>query len=207
MFSHHKATPYPPVSLNNFLSLHVVCRMKLKNWQIGLATGVAVAAVAVSFSSCVTIPKGVVAVKPFELKRYLGTWYEIARMDFPFERNLSDVSATYSLNPNGSIRVDNRGYDLKKGEWKESIGKAKPVRHADAGRLKVSFFGPFYAGYNVIAIDPEYRYALVAGNNLNYLWLLSREKTIPADARTNYLKLAQSLGYDVHRLISTKHTR
>jgi apolipoprotein D and lipocalin family protein len=182
-----------------------LCGMNIKNWQIGLAVGVAAAAVALGYSSCVSIPKGAIAVKPFDKTRYLGTWYEIARMDFKFEKNLSDVSATYSLEPDGKIRVDNKGYDYVKKEWKESFGKAKLLKDPDEGRLKVSFFGPFYAGYNVIAINADYRYALVAGNNLNYLWILSREKTIPAEVKTAYLKKARDLGYNVHELIWTKH--
>lgn len=175
--------------------------MKLKTWEIGLAA----ATVAVLLNSCVAIPKGAKAVRPFNQQRYLGTWYEVARMDFKFEKNLSDVSATYSLNTDGSIRVDNKGYNYVQRKWKESIGKAKPVKDAGTGRLKVSFFGPFYAGYNVIAVDSDYRYALVAGNNLNYLWLLSREKSIPATIQTAYLKQAQALGYDVSKLVWTKH--
>ncbi|MBL4678672.1 MAG: lipocalin family protein [Mucilaginibacter sp.] len=181
--------------------------MSIKNWQIGLTAGATVGAIAIMMQSCVSIPKGVTAVKPFVQKDYLGTWYEIARYDFKFEKNLSDVSATYTLNPDGSIRVDNKGYDFIKGAWKESIGKAKPVKDAGTGRLKVSFFGPFYAGYNIIAIDPGYRYAMVAGNNLKYLWLLSREKTMPAKIQTAYLKQAKALGYDVSKLIWTKHER
>ncbi|MDN3583407.1 lipocalin family protein [Mucilaginibacter flavus] len=179
--------------------------MKLKNWEIGLVAGIGAAAVAVFLNSCVAIPKGAKAVQPFDQQRYLGTWYEIARMDFKFEKNLSDVSATYSLNADGSIRVDNKGYNYVQQKWKESIGKAKPVKDASTGRLKVSFFGPFYAGYNVIAVDPGYRYALVAGNNLNYLWLLSREKSIPPAIQSAYLKQAQGLGYDVSKLVWTKH--
>ncbi|OOQ60388.1 lipocalin [Mucilaginibacter pedocola] len=181
--------------------------MKLKSWETGLAAGISAVAVLVLFNSCATIPKGASAVRPFDQKRYLGTWYEIARMDFEFEKNLSDVSAAYSLNADGSIRVDNKGYDYVRQKWKESIGKAKPAKDAGTGRLKVSFFGPFYAGYNVIAIDPEYRYALVAGNNLDYLWLLSREKSIPAAIRTAYLKQAKALGYDVSKLVWTKHAQ
>ncbi|UOE50941.1 lipocalin family protein [Mucilaginibacter sp. SMC90] len=179
--------------------------MKLKNWEVGLAAGLAAATVAVLLNSCVTIPKDAKAVRPFNQQRYLGTWYEVARMDFKFEKNLSDVSATYSLNADGSIRVDNKGYNYVQQKWKESIGKAKPVKDAGTGRLKVSFFGPFYAGYNVIAVDLDYRYALVAGNNLNYLWLLSREKSIPTAIQTAYLKQAQALGYDVSKLVWTKH--
>ena len=178
--------------------------MKIKPWQIGVLAGIS-AAVVISAASCVSIPKGAVAVKPFDKGRYLGTWYEIARMDFKFEKNLSDVTATYSLNPDGSIKVDNKGYDYVNKKWKESIGKAKLLNGDGEARLKVSFFGPFYAGYNVIAIDPDYRYALVAGNNLDYLWLLSREKSIPANVRTAYLRQAQNLGYDVHQLVWTNH--
>lgn len=181
--------------------------MKIKNREIGLAAGIAAAAAAVFFNSCVAIPKGAKAVRPFDQQRYFGTWYEIARMDFKFEKNLWDVSATYSLNTDGTIRVDNKGYDYIRKKWKESIGRAKPVKDAETGRLKVSFFGPFYAGYNVIAVDPDYRYALVAGNNLGYLWLLSREKSMPAARQTAYLKQAQALGYDVSKLVWTKHGR
>lgn len=177
--------------------------MKLKNWQVGLAVGLSAAAIATNFVSCVSIPKGARAVKPFNKGRYLGTWYEIARIDFRFEKNLDHVMATYTQNADGSIRVDNKGYDTLKKEWKESIGKAKFVKDAQLGRLKVSFFGPFYAGYNVIAIDDDYRYAMIAGNNNDYLWLLSREKSIPATVRTAYLKQAAGLGYDVSRLVWT----
>lgn len=170
---------------------------------IGLAA-MAAAATAVSLSSCVSIPKGAVAVKPFDQNRYLGTWYEIARMDFKFEKGLDHVTATYTLNSDGTIRVDNKGYSVKDRKWKESIGKAKPAGEAPEGRLKVSFFGPFYAGYNVIAIDPDYRYALVAGNNLHYLWILSREKSIPEEIKKDYLEKAKKLGYDTSQLVWTR---
>lgn len=151
----------------------------------------------------VSIPKGAKAVKPFDTKRYLGKWYEIARMDFKFEKNLNQVTATYSEEKDGSIRVDNRGYDTLKKEWKQSIGKAKRLKGTEEARLKVSFFGPFYSGYNVIAIDTGYRYALVAGNNLNYLWILSRTKSIPASIKRDYLEQAKQLGYRTEDLIWT----
>lgn len=176
---------------------------KLKKLHIGLAIGIGTL-LAANLVSCVSIPKGAHAVSPFKIDRYLGKWYEIARMDFKFEKNLNQVTANYSLNPDGSIRVDNRGFNYLKKEWKESIGKARLVKDPGTARLKVSFFGPFYSGYNVIALDPEYKYALVAGNNLKYLWILSREKTIPAEIRAAYLKEAQSLGYDVGKLVWTK---
>lgn len=151
-----------------------------------------------------TIPKGVRAVDHFELERFLGTWYEIARLDYRYERNLNYVTAEYSLNEDGSVKVVNRGYDSKKGEWEEAEGKAKFVNSEDEGMLKVSFFGPFYSGYNVINIDPEYKYALIAGEDKDYLWLLSREKTMPDDVRKDYLQQACRLGFEVHDLVWTE---
>lgn len=153
----------------------------------------------------VSIPKGAKAVSPFDVQKFMGTWYEIARLDYRFEHHLSNVSATYSLNEEGKIKVDNKGYDTRKYRWKESVGKAAPVNGKEEGRLKVSFAGPFYAGYNVIDIDEKYQYALVAGNNLNYLWILARTRTIPEDIKHRFLALAAGLGYDTGALVWTKH--
>lgn len=174
-----------------------------------LAAALTIAAAAtlvISLNSCVSIPKGAKAVRPFDKNKYLGKWYEIARMDFKYERGLHNVTATYSLKDEQTIRVDNKGFNPDKNLWKESIGKAKLAGNPDEGRLKVSFFGPFYAGYNVIAIDPDYKYALIVGNNLNYLWLLSREKTMPEAYRTKYLVMAKSLGYTIEKLVWTDHS-
>lgn len=167
-----------------------------------LAAGLAIGAMSMKHSR--TIPDGAQAVTPFSAERYLGTWYEIARFDFKFEKGLSHVTANYSMNDNGSIRVLNKGYDAAKDKWKESVGKALFVGNPDVAMLKVSFFGPFYAGYNVAAIDPDYRYALVIGRNLDYLWLLSREKTMPQEVADRYLALASNIGYDTSRLIWTE---
>ncbi len=98
-----------------------------------------------TFNSCLTIPKGAVAVKPFDKGKYLGTWYEIARMDFRFERNLNNTTANYSINTDGSIKVVNRGFNYITKEWKQAVGKAKFLGKQDEARLKVSFFGPFIA--------------------------------------------------------------
>ncbi len=153
---------------------------------------------------CTSIPKGAVAVRPFVKEKYLGEWHEIARKDFRFERNLNNVSAHYSLNGDGSIKVENQGYNYKKNIWKRAIGKARFVGSSNEAKLKVSFFGPFYSGYNVLAIDPDYKYALVAGKNLKYLWLLSRDITMPEDVAHSYLKIAQDLGFDLSDLIWTE---
>src|SRR5438046_321664 len=103
------------------------------------------AIIPIFLNSCKTIPTGAVATKPFDVNRYLGNWYEIARIDFRFEKNLNNTTANYSLNPDGTIRVVNRGFNYKTGKWKEAAGKAKFVSDTNEAKLKVSFFGPFYA--------------------------------------------------------------
>ena len=154
-----------------------------------------------TFISCSSIVKGGIAVTPFDKEKYLGKWYEIARMDFKFERNLNNTTANYSVNTDGSIKVENRGFNYQTKVWKEAIGKAKFAGDPNVAMLKVSFFGPFYAGYNVIALDKDYKYALIAGQNLKYLWLLSREMTIPEDIKLSYLKIAENLGYNISKLV------
>lgn len=156
-------------------------------------------------AGCKTIPDGATAIQPFDKSRYLGKWYEIARFDLSFERDLDNTTANYSLNEDGTIKVLNKGYNTVKGEWQEAEGKAKFVGKDDVAMLKVSFFGPFYGGYNVIALDPEYQYALVCGNNLKYLWILSRQPTIPDDIRTQYLQVAKEVGYDTDALLWINH--
>jgi len=157
------------------------------------------------FGSCSTIPDGAKAVKPFDKQKYLGKWYEIARFDFKFERNLNNTTANYSINEDGSIIVVNRGYNYEKKKWEEATGIAKFVGEPDLAMLKVSFFRPFYTGYNVIAIDTDYRYALVCGNKLSYLWILSRETTIPEDIKQDYLAIAKKLGFNTSALIWVEH--
>lgn len=157
------------------------------------------------FNSCANIPEGAIAVKNFDANKYLGKWYEIARMDFRFERNLNNTTANYTFNNDGSIKVENSGYNYITNEWKQAIGKAKFVNLPDEARLKVSFFGPFYSGYNVIALDEQYKYALIAGKDLKYLWILSREKSLPEDIRQSYLKQAQAIGFKTDELIWVEH--
>jgi apolipoprotein D and lipocalin family protein len=154
-----------------------------------------------------TIPKNAKAVNNFDKAKYLGKWYEIARLDFKYEKGLNNVTAEYSLNDNGTIKVDNRGYNVIKDKWEQSIGKAKFVKKDNIGMLKVSFFGPFYAGYNVVAIDDDYKYALVIGESLKYMWILSRETTIPASIHAAYVKKAQEIGYDTTKLVWVNHDK
>jgi len=152
-----------------------------------------------------TIPSGINAVKSFDANKYLGKWFEIARFNFMFEKNLDYATAEYSLNKDGSIKVVNRGFDYKKLKAVEAKGKAIFAGNPDEAMLKVSFYGPFYAGYNVIAIDDKYKYALVAGRSRKYLWLLSKEKEMPKEILKNYLNMAEKLGFDTSKLVWTSH--
>ncbi|MDR6514319.1 lipocalin family protein [Chryseobacterium camelliae] len=162
----------------------------------------------VLLSSCsVGIPKGATAVKNFDADRYLGKWYEIARFDYRFEKDMDNVTAEYSKNPDGSIRVQNKGYNYVKKEWKQSVGEARFVDDKTEARLKVSFFKPIWAGYNVIELDDNYQYALVVGNNLKYIWILSRTTTIPENVRQKFLEKAKSIGYNTDELIWVKHNQ
>lgn len=142
-------------------------------------------------------------VQGFDLDKYMGKWYEIARLDFFWEKNLKNVTATYTAQKDGSLRVDNQGYDMLKEKDKQNIGKAKFVRNTDEGALKVSFFGPFYSGYNVMRVDNDYDSALVFGENLDYLWILSRTKTISEAVKEQYLEYAKKSGYAVEKLVWT----
>lgn len=158
-------------------------------------------------NSCAAkIPDGAEAVKNFDADKYLGKWYEIARFDFRFEKNLNNVTANYSLNPDKTIKVDNRGYNYKKEKWENAVGEARFVNEPTEARLKVAFFKPFWSGYNVIDLV-DYRYALIAGDNLKYMWILSRETSIPEDIKQRFLNKAQSLGYKTENLIWVEHNK
>lgn len=150
-------------------------------------------------------PAGVEAVSPFDLQRYQGRWYEIARLDHSFERGLNNVTATYTPQSDGSVQVLNRGYSAEKGQWKEAIGKAWFTGAPTTGSLKVSFFGPFYGGYHVVSLDNDYRWALVVGADLDYAWILAREKTLATDTKTALLSRAKALGIDTEALIWVSH--
>lgn len=178
-----------------------------KKILIGGAIVVAASIAAASYAFRRQMPEKARPVQNFDVERYLGTWFEMARIDFRFEKNLSNVTAQYSLDENGRIKVLNRGYNFKKHTWQAAEGKAKFWDDEDMASLQVSFFGPFYSGYNVIALDKDYRYALVAGRNLDYLWILSRNKNLPDDIKKSYLQLAERIGYDTSRLIWTVHDK
>ncbi len=170
--------------------------------------GAMLAATATLLAGCTGVPDGLEPVDDFALERYLGTWYEIARLDHRFERGLEDISARYALREGGEIEVVNRGFDPEAGEWKEAVGRAKPIGTPTTGSLKVSFFGPFWGGYHVIALDREgYQHALVSGPNRDYLWILAREKQLEPAQRDALVEVAREAGFDVDALIWVSHTR
>jgi apolipoprotein D and lipocalin family protein len=164
---------------------------------------------ALTLAACATAPPdGVRPVTSFDINRYLGQWYEIARLDHSFERGMSDVNATYQLQDDGSVKVINRGYDTQRQAWKEAIGRALFIGDSNTASLKVSFFGPFYGGYHVIALDQEhYRWSLVAGPDRDYLWILARDKTLPAGIREQLVSQAKALGFAADKLIWVEHKR
>ncbi|MBN1970851.1 MAG: lipocalin family protein [Candidatus Delongbacteria bacterium] len=154
------------------------------------------------FVSCVSIPKGLKAVKSIDLEKYLGRWYEIVRLDHSFERDLSNVTADYSLKEDGGIKVLNKGYDLKSNKWKNAEGVAYFIDDENReGRLKVSFFRPFYGGYNIILLDDGYEWSVVAGPDFTYLWILSRTPSMDKTLLKDLVSRLKIMGFDTEKFI------
>ena len=159
----------------------------------------------VVLTACTSVPDKVSPVSPFNLERYMGTWYEIARMPHPFEEGLSRVTATYSQNDDGSVKVINRGFNAEEQQWSQAEGKAKFVGDPNTGHLKVSFFGPFYSSYVVFGLDQEnYQYAYVSGYNTDYAWLLAREKEVDEQRLEDFKEQLRSAGFAVEKLIEVQ---
>jgi apolipoprotein D and lipocalin family protein len=125
------------------------------------ATVLAATLFSLLLTGCLGVPERAVVVQDFSLERYLGTWYEIARLDHSFERGLSHVQAEYSMREDGGVRVINKGFNDNKAAWDSAEGKAYFVEQPNIGKLKVSFFGPFYGAYNIIELDPNSEQARV----------------------------------------------
>jgi apolipoprotein D and lipocalin family protein len=148
------------------------------------------------------MPEKVTPVQNFDLERYLGKWYEIARLDHSFERGLKQVTAEYSLRKDGGVSVVNRGFLVDEEEWKEAEGKAYFVGDPEEGYLKVSFFGPFYGSYVIFGLDQEkYQYAFISGPDLSYLWLLSRKPVLESEIIARFTREANRLGFNTDELI------
>jgi apolipoprotein D and lipocalin family protein len=163
-------------------------------------------AVLVLLAGCTGVPDGIEPVRGFDAQRYLGTWYEIARLDHRFERGLDDVSASYAANPDGSIAVVNRGLERGQCRWKEARGRAVFLGPRDVGSLAVTFFWPFAGGYHVFALDErDYGWALVSGPSRDYLWILARSPDLPEAVRADLVARAGALGFPVAQLIMVRH--
>ena len=160
-----------------------------------------------ALAGCTGVPEGVEPVDNFELEPYLGTWYEIARLDHRFERGMSNITANYSLREGGGVNVRNRGYRAEKGTWDEADGRAFFIGDPSVGQLKVSFFGPFYGGYNVFELGESYEYAMVAGSDHSYLWILAREPQLPQATLDELLQKAEAAGFDTSELIYVEHDK
>ena len=157
-------------------------------------------------TGCLGMPETVRPVANFDLNRYMGKWYEIARLDHSFERGLERITAEYSMRDDGGVSVVNRGYSIEDKEWKVAEGKAYFVDEENKGYLKVSFFGPFYGSYVVFEIDQEgYEYAFVSGPNTSYLWLLSRTAQVQQEIIERFKRISKELGFDTSKLIFVNH--
>jgi apolipoprotein D and lipocalin family protein len=153
-------------------------------------------------AGCSGVPSGVTVVDGFELERYAGTWYEIARLDHSFERGLSRVTAEYTLREDGRIDVVNRGFNDAKGQWQAARAIARAAGDPTVGSLKVSFFRPIWADYHIIALDKaDYQYAMVTSSTRGYLWILARTPTLDESVLNNLLAQAKAWGYDTENLI------
>lgn len=173
----------------------------MKKKTILLGSALLAAGAVVLWNTRRTIPKRAVAVNPFNLDRFLGRWHEIARLDYRYERTIRNTTIDYSQNEDGTLRVVNRGYDYSKRKRIYTAGKAWFTGANDVAKMKLSYFKGLSFGYNVIGVDPEYKYALVVGENLHRLWLLSRETTIPESVRHAFLHKARMIGFDISKLV------
>lgn len=153
-------------------------------------------------TACAGIPEGIKPVSNFDVNRYIGVWYEIARLDNRFERGLNQISAEYRLRDDGGLTVINSGYNIESGKREYAEGKAYFTGNPDVGSLKVSFFGPFYGGYHIIELDREnYSYVMIAGSDRDYLWILSRTPKLDEIALNSLIAKAKTLGFKTDQLI------
>ena len=151
-------------------------------------------------------PDNIQPVNDFELNKYTGTWYEIARLDHSFERGLEGITAQYSVNSDGTVKVINRGYNTSDKKWEQAEGKAKFAGKNDIGHLEVSFFGPFYSSYVIFELDKQnYQYAYITGYNKEYLWFLSRTPTVTKEQLDDFKNTARQYGFKTDELIFVEH--
>lgn len=145
-------------------------------------------------------------VDNLEIEKYLGKWYEIARLDHPFERDQENVTANYSLREDGEIRVLNRGYDTTDNEWSDAEGNAyRPDPENKPGLFKVSFFLFFYGDYKVIALDEDYQWVMVTSSSKEYLWILGREPQLSDEDYNMLIEKAEKWDFPLDDLYRLQH--
>lgn len=155
------------------------------------------------------LPAMVLAATPLEtvpfvdLGRYTGVWYDVAHLPHKPQRKCTNTTATYTLRADNRIAVQNRC--TVDGREKRGNGKARVVDAGSNARLEVRFFWLFGGDYQVIALDDDYRYAMVGTASRRFLWILSREPLLDEPVRARLLARAASLGFDVERIEYTRH--
>lgn len=172
--------------------------MKREHWLIALAAGAGAAAGTYYYLTKDNIPEDAI-VRSFDINKFLGKWYEVARLPSWIEKNLNQVSDNYFYNEKGEIALVTNAYHTEKEEWKSATGTMKAAK-PNTGKLKVSYLGPFYLDYNVLDIDRSYHHALVCGGSKNYLWILSRDQKISNELRKRFLKKAKDLGFAIENM-------
>jgi apolipoprotein D and lipocalin family protein len=164
--------------------------------------------IVIFLASCTGLPENIEPVEDFNAQKYVGNWYEIARLDHSFERGLSDVSANYTPRKDGGITVVNKGFSNKNNAWKQAEGKAYFVGNETIGHLKVSFFGPFYGSYVIFKLDKkDYQYSYVTSYDKGFLWLLSRTPSVSDAVKKDFLETAKNYGFNVKNIIFVSHVQ
>ncbi|MET3979741.1 apolipoprotein D and lipocalin family protein [Mucilaginibacter sp. UYP25] len=173
--------------------------MKKGTTLIALAAGAGVAGIAFALWPKKKVPESAI-VDPFDKERYLGKWNEVARMPSLIEKDLRDLTEEYSQNGDGTIKVVTRAFNSVKNKPVEATGTIKFRGAETRGQLEVAYFLPIYLDYNILDIDEGYQYALVSGSGMGYLWLLSRESSMPEEMKQRFLQKAIVLGFEISKL-------
>jgi apolipoprotein D and lipocalin family protein len=173
--------------------------MKKGKTLIAVAAAAGVAGITYALWPKRKIPASAI-VDPFDKQRYLGRWNEVARLPNLIEKDLRDLTDEYTLNENGTIKVVTRAFNPVKNKAVEATGTIKFKGAETRGQLEVAYFLPIYLDYNILDIDQDYRYALVSGSSMKYLWLISRESSMPEEMKRRFLDKATALGFDISNL-------
>jgi apolipoprotein D and lipocalin family protein len=167
---------------------------------IGVAAAASLAGIAYALWPKKKIPAGAI-VDPFDKDRYLGKWNEVARLPNLIEKDLRDLTEEYSPKEDGTIKVITRAFNSIKNKPVEATGTIKFKGADTRGQLEVAYFLPIYLDYNILDIDENYQYALVSGSGMGYLWLLSRESSMPEEMKQRFLLKAAGLGFEISKLL------